>query len=281
MQQSQTQDVNAKSGNLRLKEKSQTMKQQIIKTLLRHGRVGSTLAALLLSGLAACAAPDQILPPSSLPYGLSYQEWAAKWWQFFYGQSTDYMQPLGSPGICEGPASRVLFLNGAPGSTTETKHATIQADTPLFLAILAFTADNTACPITDFTTNSAEVLAAEAVAGWTGAATLTTCTIDGLAVPGLENPTNTIYNVVSTPFSYTTAEKNNIVAVSEGEPCLPGGLTIYPAVADGVYLMLAPLSPGKHSIHFVGVAGPLSSPFLKLDITYDITVQPFGWPKDF
>jgi len=185
------------------------------------------------------------------------------------------MQPLGSPGICEGPASRVLFLNGAPASTTQTNHATVRADTPLFLAILAFTADNTACPISDFTTNSADVLAAEAVAGWSGAASLTTCTIDGVAVAGLEDPTNSVYNVVSTPFSYTTAEKDNIVAVSEGEPCLPGGLTVYPAVADGVYLMLSPLAPGKHTIHFVGVAGPISAPFLKIDITYDITVLRF------
>jgi len=182
------------------------------------------------------------------------------------------MQPLGSPGICEGPASRVRFLKGAPGSTTETNHAIVFPDTPLFFAILAFAADNTSCPTNTFTTNSADVLAAEAVAGWTSAATLTTCTIDGVAVAGLENPTDTVYNVVSPPFSYTTAEKDNVVAVAEGEPCLPGGLTVYPAVADGVYLMLSPLSPGRHTIHFVGVAGPLNAPFLALDITYDITV---------
>jgi hypothetical protein len=250
------------------------MKHQIIETILRHGRFGSTLAAFLLSGLAASGAPDQVLPPSSLPYGLSYQEWSAKWWQFYYSQAANDMQPLGSPHICEGPASRVLFLNGAPASTTKTNRVTIFPDTSLFLSILAIESDNTACPITDFTTNSAEVLTAETVAGWTGAATLTTCTIDGVAVPGLEDPTNTIYNVVSAPFSYTTAKKNNIVAVATGDPCLPGELTVYPAVADGVYLMLAPFSPGRHSIHFVGVAGPLSSPFLKLDLTYDITVLP-------
>ena len=281
MQQPQTQDDNGKTGGFRLKERPQTMKLQIIKTIPRHGRFESILAALLLLGLAASAAPFQVLPPSSLPYGLSYQEWAAKWWQFFYGQSTNNMQPLGSPGICEGPASHVLFLNGAPATTTETNRATIYADTPLFFPIVAFTADNTACPITDFTTNSADALAAEAVAGWNGAATLTTCTIDGVAVSGLENPTNTIYNVVSTPFSYTTAEKDNIVAVSAGEPCLPGGLTIWPAVADGVYLMLAPLPPGEHLIHFVGVAGPLSSPYVRLDITYRLTVLPFDGSRGF
>ena len=253
------------------------MKDQLILTKLipRPVRFGSALAGLLLLGIAASSSSAQVLPPSSLPYGYSYQEWSAKWWQFYYGQSTDNMRPLGFSGICEGPASRVLFLNGAPATTTETNHVTILAGTPLFFAILAFAADNTSCPTNTFTTNSADVLADEAVAGWNGAATLTTCTIDGVAVPGLDNPTTTIYNVVSPPFSYTTAEKDNIVAVAEGEPCLPGGLTIYPAVADGVYLMLSPLSPGKHTIHSVGVAGPLSSPFLKLDITYDITVLPF------
>lgn len=253
------------------------MKNQRILTKLtpRPSRFGPALAGLLLLAVAASSSAVEVLPPSSLPYGFSYQEWAAKWWQFYYGQSAHNMQPVGSPGICEGPASRVLFLNGAPASTTETNHATLLADTPLFLAILAFAADNTACPISDFTTNSGDVLAAEAVAGWTGAATLTTCTIDGVAVGGLDDPTNSVYNVVSAPFSYTTAKEDNIVAVAEGEPCLPGGLTIYPAVADGVYLMLSPLQPGKHTIHFVGVAGPLSSPFLELDITYDITVLPF------
>jgi len=51
-----------------------------------------------------------------------------------------------------------------------------------------------------------------------------------------------------------------------------GGLTVYPAVAQGVYLMLAPLSPGKHTIHTEGVVGPVSAPFVKVDIASDITV---------
>jgi len=244
------------------------------KLIPRPGRFGSALAALTglaLLAIAATSASAQVLPPSSLPYGLSYQEWSAKWWQFYYSQSTDTMRSVGSPDICEGPASRVLFLGGEPQSTTKTNRVTIPAGSPLFFAILAFAADNTSCPTNTFTTNSADVLASEAMAGWDADATLTTCTIDGVAVPGLENPTNTIYNVVSPPFSYTTAKKDSVVAVAEDEPCLPGGLTIYPAVADGAYLMLAPLSPGKHTIYFVGEAGPDGS-FLTLDITYDITV---------
>ena len=40
--------------------------------------------------------------------------------------------------------------------------------------------------------------------------------------------------------------------------------------------MLSPLSPGKHTIHTVGIVGPVSAPYVVEDITYDITVH-----KDF
>jgi hypothetical protein len=116
-------------------------------------------------------------------------------------------------------------------------------------------------------------LAAEVIGGWS-AVTLTTCTIDGVAVEGLDNPVTSNYNIVSPPFSYTIAEKDSIISLVEGEDCIPGGMTIYPAVADAAYLMLAPLKPGKHTIAFVGVWGPVSAPNLQLDITYDVTVAP-------
>jgi hypothetical protein len=37
--------------------------------------------------------------------------------------------------------------------------------------------------------------------------------------------------------------------------------------------MLAPLSPGKHTIHTIGVVGPVSTPFVKVDITSVLTVN--------
>jgi hypothetical protein len=226
---------------------------------------------------AASTSLGQVLPPSSLPYGYSYEEWSAKWWQWQLGQSTNDQESLGDPGICHGPASRVRFPAGtfAPGSggiSIVTNHITVPAGTPLFFPILNTWADNTACPLSAFTSYTAEQLAAFDAESMS-AVTETTCTIDGVAVTGLEDPTNSIYNVVSPPFSYTTAEQDNELAGFFGEPCIPGGLTVYPAVAQGVYLMVAPLSPGKHTIHTVGVVGPLSAPFVKLDITGDITVS--------
>jgi len=225
------------------------------------------MAGLLLPGIAASSSSGQVLPPSSLPYGYSYQEWSAKWWQWNLGQDTNRVELVGEPGICEGPASRVRFLAGAPGSITETNHVIIPAETPLFFTILSAEADNTGCPMTSFT---ADELAAQAAGNWSFV-TATTCTIDGVAVADLDNPSNTVYLVQTPAFSYTTAEHGNFLPVFNGVTCIPGGTTIYPAVADGVCLMLSPLSLGKHTIHFVGEVGP-GGAYLTQDITYDITV---------
>ena len=253
------------------------MKNQstLINVIRRPGRFGSALAGILLLAIAASSASGQVLPPSSLPYGYSYQEWSAKWWQYSLGQSTNHLVSLGDPGICSGPASRVRFL-GPPGFvngglTIKTNHITVHAGTPLFFPILDLWSDNGNCPLSAFTTFTAEQLAAMNAGQWSGV-TETSCTIDGVAVAGLDDPINTIYHVVSPPFSYTTAEHDNVLAGFFGASCIPGDFTIYPAVGNGVYLMLAPLPPGKHTIHTVAVVGPLTAPFVKVDITSEITV---------
>jgi hypothetical protein len=48
--------------------------------------------------------------------------------------------------------------------------------------------------------------------------------------------------------------------------------TVYPAASDGYWLMVEPLSPGKHTINF---GGTTQSGF-QLDITYELTVVPRG-----
>jgi hypothetical protein len=253
----------------------ETMKKQLtVRSMLSRVALCAAVAGLALLGTALrSSAGETVIPPSDLPYGLSYEEWSAKWWQWYMGLETNHIENVGSPDICSGPASHVRFLYGAPATTTVTGHVEIGPDTPIFFAILGFIADNTACPVSDFGTNTSAQLGAEVEGAWTNV-TVTTCTIDGVAVEGLDNPFTSIYDIVSPPFSYTIAEKNSIISLVEGEDCLPGGMTIYPAVAEGVYLMLAPLKPGKHKISFVGVYGPVSSPNLKLDITYDIAVLP-------
>lgn len=249
----------------------------LTKTMFWPG-LKSALAGLVLLANAASspAAEPEVLPPSSLPYGYSYDEWSAKFWQWTLGQSAKNLESLGDPNICSGPASRVRFLGpsiiGGQAIHIETNHITVPDGTPLFLSIFALWQDNGNCPLSAFTTFTADQLAAFDQQSW-NAVTATSCTIDGVAVEGMDDPTNSVYNVVSTPFSYTTAEKDNVLAAELGATCVPGNFTIYPAVAEGLYLMLAPLSPGKHTIHSVAVVGPLSAPFAESDKTIEITVE--------
>jgi len=58
-----------------------------------------------------------------------------------------------------------------------------------------------------------------------------------------------------------TFPENNIWGIPAG--------TYGPTVDDGVYLMLAPLSAGAHTIHFT-VAAPDGT--FSLDVTYNLTV---------
>jgi hypothetical protein len=219
-------------------------------------------------GIAAPSLSGQVLPPSSLPYGESYAGWSAAWWQWTLSQSTNQVDMVGGP-----PTGPVRFLAGAPGSDTETRTITLQKGTALFFPILSTYADNSACPVSAWTSNTVDQLQAEAAGNWS-AVTETTCTIDGVAVGGLDDPQTTDYRVQATPFSYTTAETNGVLQGLYGEPCIPGGTTIGPAMADGVYLMLAPLAVGNHTIQLVGIVGPASAPYLYLNLTYQVTVLP-------
>ena len=242
------------------------MKNQItFKNPFPLRRLAPALAGLLLLGVAAAPGQAQVLQPSTAPYGFSYSDWSAKWWQWTLAQSTDQTNFVSGP--IAGP---VQFLAGAPSSDTETRNITIPAGTALFFPVLSTYADNSGCPT--FTSNTVSELQAEADGNWSYT-TETTCTIDGVAVPGLDNPQTSSYFTEATPFSYTIAQNDSVLySTTYGLSCIPGGTTIGPAVADGVYLMLAPLAPGSHTIHFAGIVGPANAPFLDLDLTYNIIV---------
>jgi hypothetical protein len=65
--------------------------------------------------------------------------------------------------------------------------------------------------------------------------------IDGIAVPNLMER----FHVTSPVFGYTMPDDNVLSVIGEGP--YPAG-TYFPAVADGVYVLLPPLSPGHHVI---------------------------------
>jgi len=181
------------------------------KIMPRPGRFGSVMAGLVLLAITATSSWGEILPPQSHPYGHTYAEWSARWWQWSLEQSTKNLEPVSEPELNDG---HVRFLAGsllllAGGAASVTNHITIPDGTPLFLSILSVWDDNSGCP--NFTTFTAKQMKATVADEWT-AVTVTSCTIDGHPVAGLGNPATTDYLVLSPAFSYTTAEDGNVLA---------------------------------------------------------------------
>jgi hypothetical protein len=141
------------------------MKNQFALTngLLPSIRFGLSLAGILLLAMATSSSArpaPEVLLPSSLPYGYSYEEWSAKFWQFNLGQSSKHYEVLGAPDICSGPASKVRFpgpnILGGDAIHVTTNHITIPAGTPLFFPVFCLWQDNGNCPLTAFTTFTAD-----------------------------------------------------------------------------------------------------------------------------
>ena len=90
-----------------------------------------------------------------------------------------------------------------------------------------------------------------------------TCELDGKPVQHFE-----FYQFESPLFIWGPLPAGNLF----GDPVdFPAGLTS-PSVSDGYYLMLEPLLPGSHTLHFTG-----GVPGFELDITYHLTVTGWSW----
>jgi hypothetical protein len=198
---------------------------------------------------------------------MSYAQWSVQWWQWVFSLPADNSPILDTGDCSAGQSGHVWFLAGAFVSTTVTRACTIPPGTALFFPLINGWADNTGCPYTTFTVEELK----SSAAGFVDAAGQITCTIDGVPVQSVSNAAESPYRVGPQVFSYTLAPTDNILTNYFGPlfgvdlSCIADGTTVSPAAEDGVYLMLAPLSAGQHTIHFT-VAG-------FLDIIYELTVQ--------
>ena len=243
---------------------------------VRRGRVfgrglwpkAGVLAALALLAVAASSSFGQVLPPNSHPYGASYQEWAARYWQRTLSLPVDaasYAAPLS-----DGQSGEVWLLASPLGTPpTNTFQFSIPAGKAMLISPLTFWVDNANCPsFTDFTVDE---LRAQVSGEWSQVSAAS-FTIDGVNIPGLTNPQNSPYLFDSTVFSYTLPDHDTYPTVLFGATCIANGTTIGGAVAEGEFLMVQPLPVGQHIIHVTAVVGPAGSPFVVVDITFVITV---------
>jgi hypothetical protein len=232
---------------------------------MKNTKTATFLAVMALSvALTAVARPPAgkgnqgnpgIAPPQSSSHGMSYADWSAEWWKWAVSMPMDHHPLAETADVSEGQAGSVWFLGGSFVTAEVVRNCTIPTGKALFFPVL-----NTECSTIEpepFTGETEAELRACAK-GWVDGA-IGFCTIDGVPVQNLGQ-----YRVQSPLFTFGPLPEDNVLFID-----VPPGTTGQ-SVSDGIWLMVAPLSVGQHTIDF---GGTFSSGFT-FHITYNLTVAP-------
>jgi hypothetical protein len=216
--------------------------------------------------------------PSSTPYGKTYAQWSAGWWQWNFSLATTNSPIQDTAAISTGQNGQVWFLGGTfgqGGSQSRVRSGTVPQGSALFIAVMESWADNANCPVPD---NYSTAQLRSTAASYQDQAYAMSCTIDGAYTVDLSQPSNA-YRVQSPVFAYTMPAVHNFAYDLYNATCYQNSsgtaFMVAGAVADGVYLMVSPLTVGPHTIHFVGAypSFPGFPPYVQ-DVTYQLTVVP-------
>jgi hypothetical protein len=193
------------------------------------------------------------------PYGQTYGDWSANWWQWVLSQPEEKNPLVDKTGeLCatgqEGP---VWFLGGTWGFPKVERNCTM----PSGVAVL-FPVYNGECSTAEEPTRKSYAELRECVIQGNlspGSQLFMEAKVDGKELKNLEN-----YRVESQLFN-VTLPANNVFGVKEG---------ITQAVADGWFIMLEPLSNGTHTLEFGAVViKPTGEQNFQTHATYHLNVQ--------
>jgi hypothetical protein len=224
--------------------------------------IGAVVIVPSLPGLAGpvagpAAANPTVLPPQSNPYGKAYGEWSGAWWQWALSIPADVNPLLDVTGANAGvgQSGQVWFLAGvwgAEGNVTrgsESNPIVVPADKAIFfpiynwVEIFAPQLDDPPYSVEWSPEIEAEYRAymAEQVEAVLADPSSLSCKIDGRQILGLA-----AYRCMTPPgMAYMVVlPENNVFGVPAD--------TYGPSVDDGIWLMLAPLPVGRHTIEFQG-----------------------------
>ena len=194
-----------------------------------------------------------ILPPHSHAFGHTYGEWSAKWWQWALSLPAAGHPLIDGTDCSIGQTGKVWFLGGSFASNTAVRTCTVPAGTALFFPIL-----NT---IFAETGSDTDEIALAAVHGNIDQVLSAALKVVGKAARNLI----ACYRTDSPFFDVSLPPTGGLFG-----PDFDGA--VLRSVADGIYVMLAPLSVGQHTIHFTGASSADGG--FTLDVTYHITVAP-------
>ena len=193
-------------------------------------------ATFLNTGIATSTAASGPLAPA---HPATYKQLSAKWWQ--WAASTPFREdgPFGQRGTDCGqnqPNGHTWFLAGSFALDPAVRSCNIPAGTRLFFPVATVECSSLEGGTPFFGGTVAERRAC--VEQELFAFVPLFAELDGEAIV----PDLNAYTVVSPNFP--------LVAVADNPAGIPAGRGF--AVSKGIWLLLAPLSPGEHTLHFAG-----------------------------
>jgi hypothetical protein len=228
---------------------------------LRLLAVVAVVAAALAGVAVPASAADpsagvMIIPPAAVPYGASYAEWSAAWfqWAFSLPATGHPLLQSGHVACSAGQSGRVWFLGGSFAPGPIARSCTIPPRHALFLPVL----NNASLALPREPTSPRRLR--HNTRGFFAPATGVRMSIDGRRVPHLGR-----FLVESTFFMVRLGE-DNLFGLSPGE--------LLRGVGIGYWIMLAPPPPGRHRLRLRGTLGDFS-----LDVTYHLRVLPGSTPS--
>jgi hypothetical protein len=192
--------------------------------------------------------------------GLTYGQWTAAWWQYVLSIPNSQNPLYDGDGQCSitqsGP---VFFLVGSYVGTVKRECENIPAKTPILIPII-----NTECsnvePAPFFGEMAPDRSACAKILIDGVSKTTLMAKIDGVSVNNLSK-----FRVQSPDFYFNMPSIDNILFLD--------GVSAGNSTSDGYWLMLKPLSPGRHVIHVFGecVSGDCAG--FSQDIKYILNVN--------
>jgi hypothetical protein len=222
------------------------------------------VVALLGSTMAfAHNANPGVFPINSRPYGQTYGQWSARWWQYAFSLTTFDACPAE-------PSGQVRFLAGTTDGSIADRKCTVPVGKAILFPIInaewsvvEAQANGDACFVPASPSGTSDKALRACATAQINHVTKLEASVDGVPLQDLTN-----YRAVSPPFNFTSVPGNPFGV------CQPAGCSSH-AVADGYWIMLTPLSPGAHTVQFRGEAffPELNNFTFVTGATYHLTVQ--------
>jgi hypothetical protein len=242
----------------RLNHKLQKIAMTFAITLFASVTVINSLSGITFVGAQEYGSNSTagVFPPDSKPYGLTYGEWTSKWWQWAYmmPEASNPMVDNTGEKCANNQSGPVWFLAGTAGGAV-TRECAIPSDIAILIPII-----NVLCDSALDRSLDTEAKLRECAKTDQDTVTGKEITVDGTNIANLDS-----YRFQSPVFNLTYPE-NNIAGVAPQTA---------KAVSDGFWVLLEPLSPGSHEIHFKATLGDptaIGTANFALDVRYLLTV---------